>query len=233
MTNDVDPEVIISRDDPSDLIGVAEQEREARDQEWLSLLKKEKALIEWQMAEERAEQAPIEDGNAKQERDSPERDGLKYEEQVRAWWAVVADILKMSARGPEPRLLPGEITTRLQRISEDLSDGIQPKIVKGAARPGNLHTSCERRDRAIAAAYVAAAQKGRIADKSFRKTIVEAYGLKDGRTVSKWAKDETLREKFPEVFAISPKRLQREIQECGERYKRYGPTQEAIANRAG
>ncbi len=158
-------------------------------------------------------------------------------ETLQQWWRLVSEILEETAKFPRSSqvtmpILPGPMLIRLKIIAQEIAYGRNPELIKDANGRGKLSTYGERRDRAIAGAYRRAVDEKGIDDHKPSETVADHFGLADTRSVTRFANNEKLIEEFRNLDLLSPKSLTRMLHEAGERYKKYGPTQSAIQDRA-
>jgi hypothetical protein len=100
-----------------------------------------------------------------------------------------------------------------------------PKPMSDAVKSGSKGRGPEEcRDLMIAVTYVAAAREGKISDPAAIKTIMETFAVKR-RTVEKWRKE------LP-MLDIDPANLPEYLRQAGNRYRRAGRSQSAIARRS-
>jgi hypothetical protein len=112
---------------------------------------------------------------------------------------------------------PWEAIERVAAVMESLAAGRLPQVVSDVNATGGRpeRWPAERRDVAVAVFYVEMAKKGAIADRSFNKTVAEAFGV-ERTTVQVWVRN---REKFCEgLTAPKPANIREKLREAGNRY---------------
>lgn len=107
------------------------------------------------------------------------------------WFATSAKLLLQyylqCQRGFEPEIPLGAIK-RMSDLAEHFAAGYEPAVAKAARDKERNYLPAHRRDVAVAVFYARAAKPGQIKDKSYNKTIREAYGV-DERQVRRWIED--------------------------------------------
>jgi hypothetical protein len=191
-----------TRDEHRDWSALVEEERALRST-WLSLLRQQK---------------PSPAARAKAARD---------------WWRVVSEVMagcvEGSRRGSLDRAPPVELFRVLELLAGDLAAGNLPSPMREAVSRGRGGMGpTEQRHIAIAAAYIQAAKRGDLDDKTPIKTITEAYGV-TRQAAQAWGKRDVSSFKLPS----HPQALTKKMREVGAIYSRAGRGTGALRARAG
>ena len=101
---------------------------------------------------------------------------------VRQWWGVVNAILWMIVRTKAQHdldltPLPAFTLGRLANMAEELSNGNVPSFITDAGSSGRPMWRVERHYIAFGILYIEAAKRGEILDKSYNKTVRQAYNV--------------------------------------------------------
>jgi len=216
MSNETDDETVLLNQNNDEILS----DGGPPNLEWAAKLQKESALAA-ELTSETFESKPREEQAAT----------------LQSWWWIVSEILgdhateKYGERVHHARK-PADMLMRMKAFTREIAYGRDPDLSKDARRRGNLPTYGERRDRAIAGAYVRAVRDGKIEDHHPSQTVLDLFGMADTRPISKWGADEKLRVEFPIYDEHSGNSLSKLLKEAGKRYQKYGPTQSAIIKRA-
>lgn len=147
-------------------------------------------------------------------------------EAVRHWWMVASALTRFFVqvrlkKELELQPFPAYALTRLSNISEELGVGNVPTFVTDGRKAGRVLWRGERRHIAHAVFYIEAAKRGEIQDRSYNKTVREAFRV-SAKAVQGWLKQ---RDKICVGLPykhLTPAMIQRKMQESGAIYARIG-----------
>lgn len=162
--------------------------------------------------------------------------GKKFDDPaaLRQWWGTVSEVLyaMQNKLGMPPDPMPMEVLFVLADTAAYLATGTIPKTIldvrgRGSTGPGPSET----RDIRWAVTYRRATAWGWIDDKAPVKTIVEAYKLKNKRTVQEWC--EKYQPYGDDVHHRVPEIIRSRMEQSAQRYSvANARTHSAIVGRA-
>lgn len=111
---------------------------------------------------------------------------------LREWWSCVSMILNACVQGSHgdkfDRSLPLDLFKIISNFAADMAVGNLPGPIRDVAERGRGGIGPrEQRHIDIASAYIQAAKRGELVDRSPVKTVADAYGVAR-QTVQRWAK---------------------------------------------
>jgi hypothetical protein len=129
---------------------------------------------------------------------------------------------------PINALLPG-VTVRMSDLCKSLERGIIPDLITCCGKRGNLVAPTKEIDLVRAVTYVLAAKAGTIPDRSPIKTVMEAFGCSNKKSVQEWVKRYTAQ--ASENLSRNVELIVIEMRTAGRRYSKSDPGRSAIARR--
>lgn len=150
---------------------------------------------------------------------------------ARDWWSIVSKVLDGCVKGSRGGNLeqrpPVELWRVLQGLAEDLAAGNLPEPMSDVAARGRGGIRWkERQHKDRATAYIQAAKRGVVDDKTPIKTVQDAFSV-TRQTAQKWAKGEI----SDLDLHRHPQALEKRMREAGAAYSKAGRGTAAVRSR--